>query len=113
MLYESQLNQTDENAVDERFQLLQLIEDISLRAIAFAEASYGDRAENYPREIHSPYLPYSLFQSAVVQYRLWKHSNDVTFKQRFDTIKSILSEFTKRWMDACGSGELLRVRNIG
>ncbi|ORY11886.1 hypothetical protein BCR34DRAFT_601007 [Clohesyomyces aquaticus] len=100
MLYESMLSRGNENKVLERHEILQFMEDTSLRAILFAEASYGDREENYPPEIHSPYLPYSLFQSAIVQYRLWKQSNDPVCKQRLDLLRSILSEFTKRWIGA-------------
>ncbi|KAF1999566.1 hypothetical protein P154DRAFT_563873 [Amniculicola lignicola CBS 123094] len=101
MLYESMLGRGNENQVLDRREILQLMEDASLRALAFAQASYSDREENYPPEIHSPYLPYSLFKSAIVQYQLWKQKDDSISKQRFDILRGILSEFTKRWMGAC------------
>ena len=84
-------------------RVLQSIEETSLRAIAFAEASYSDRAENYHPDLISPYLIYSLYQAAIVQYRLYKQNNDPMCKQRFDSLKTILREFTKRWMIACES----------
>jgi len=89
--------------VVERNRLLQCIEETSLRAINFAAASYSDRAENYPNDVLSPYLTYSLYQAAIVQYRLWKQNGDPMCKRHLDSLKSILREFTGRWMIACES----------
>ena len=89
--------------VVERNRLLQSIEETSLRAITFAEASYSDRVENYPHDILSPYLTYSLYQAAIVQYRIWKQNGDPMCKRHIDSLKTILREFTKRWMIACES----------
>lgn len=97
MLYEFMLSHGNEN-VAEKHRILQSMEETSLQVITFAEASYGDREENYPFEVLSPYLPYSLCQAAIIQYRLWKHSNDPVCKLHLDSLKNILREFTKRWM---------------
>lgn len=86
------------------------MEETSLRAIFFSEATYAKREENYPPDIYSPYLLYSLFQSGVVQYRLWKQSNNLIHKRHLDSMKSILHEFTNRWIDACESDEMLRTK---
>ncbi|KAE9377603.1 hypothetical protein N431DRAFT_478809 [Stipitochalara longipes BDJ] len=99
ILYEFMLSRNMES-VFERHQILQSIEDTSIRALTFAEASYCEREENYPSEILSPYLPYSLCQAAIVQHRLWKQSNSPACKRRLDTLKAILGEFTNRWMVA-------------
>jgi hypothetical protein len=79
------------------------MEETSFGALTFSEASYIDRHENYPPATLSPYLPYSLCQAAVIQYRLWKHTNDPSYKRHIDTLKDIMGEFTKRWVVA---GEL-------
>ena len=94
------LNSNTDNAFNSN-QILQSIEETSINALTFAEASYGDRDENYPSETLSPYLPYSLCQAAIVQYRLWRQTGQLICKQRVDTLKCILGEFTKRWMIAC------------
>jgi hypothetical protein len=88
---------------EERGRLLKSIEETSLRVITFAEASYSDREENYPSEVLSPYLPYSLCQAAIIQHRLWKQTDDPIYKRHRDSLKNILGEFTKRWMVACKS----------
>jgi hypothetical protein len=100
MLYEFMLSWNTENVFN-RDQILQSIEETSIRVLTFAEASYGDRDENYPTETLSPYLPYSLCQAAIVQYRLWKQTGNPICKQRLDVLKRILGEFSKRWMVAC------------
>ena len=96
------LSQTAGNIV-ERDRILRSIEETSMQAIAFAEASYSDRVENYPPEILSPYLTYSLYQAAIVQYRLWKQTGDPMCTRRLNSLKSILGEFTSRWMVVCKS----------
>lgn len=45
----------------------------------------------------SPYLPYVLYQTAVAQDRLWKQKKDITYKQRAETMVTILKYFSKRW----------------
>jgi len=80
-----------------RNTIFKSIEETSLGAIAFAEASYSDQEGNYPIEIFSPYLPYSLCQSAIVQYRLLKQSEDQIHQQHIDSIKNILHNISKRW----------------
>jgi hypothetical protein len=95
----------------DRQQILQSIDDTSIRSLTFAHASYIDREENYPKEIRSPYLPYSLCQAAIVQHRLWKQTGSLICKQRLDMLKTILGEFTHRWMVACKSNLSVRVVN--
>ncbi|KAK1758899.1 hypothetical protein QBC47DRAFT_336407 [Echria macrotheca] len=95
-LYEFMLRQASTD-IAERRRILRCIEETSLRAITFAEAAYKEREESYPFEIHSPYLPYSLCQAAIVQYRLWIQGGDIQNKRNVDLLKSIIREFTNRW----------------
>lgn len=99
IFYEFMLGHTTDPST--RYRILHSIEDTSLRVLAFAHAAYSDRAENYPSDTISPYLPYSLFQAATVQFRLWKQRNDSACQTRFETLNPILQEFTHRWMVAC------------
>ncbi|KAF1990128.1 hypothetical protein K402DRAFT_418204 [Aulographum hederae CBS 113979] len=96
ILYEFQLRQGNRTA-DERHRILQSMEETAVGALTFAEATYGDREENYPWEIMSPYLAYSLCQTAIVQYRLSKHSSDPIHIKRLHSLRWILNEIAKRW----------------
>lgn len=100
MLYDYMLSRNPEDAF-ERQRILQSIEGTALGALTFAEASYGDREGNYPPEIFSPYLPYSLCKAAIIYHRLWKQSGHLTYRHRFDMLKAIIGDFTARWMVAC------------
>lgn len=95
-LYEFQLGHKPEDGV-ERHRILRSMEETSARAIIFAEASYGDR-ENFHHETLSPYLPYSLSQAAIIQYRLWKQNDDRICKNRFESLMGILKDFSRRWL---------------
>jgi hypothetical protein len=98
MLFEFQLHDNAENTI-ERERILRAMEDTSDRAMTFAKASYGD-PNNYPYEILSPYLPYSLWQAGIIQYRLWKLNGDPAYKQHLDIIMNMLKDFGTRWMVA-------------
>ena len=101
IIYEFKLNHGDQVTIEEKRRILECMEDLSLRCIAFAERSYIERAGTTLHELNSPYCPYSLYQTAVVQYRIWKHRNDPACELRLELIKNLLHEFTKRWRDAC------------
>lgn len=45
----------------------------------------------------SPFVPISLYQSAVVQWRLWKQSRKAEHKVALESLKVILGYFSKRW----------------
>lgn len=100
VLYEFMLSHCHGDSV-ERDRIVHSIEEISIRATIFAEATHNDRAENYPIETQSPYLIYSLYQAAVVQHGLWKQRHDPQCKRNLDSLKDILHAFTKRWMITC------------
>ncbi|OQV09471.1 hypothetical protein CLAIMM_13590 [Cladophialophora immunda] len=97
ILYESMLSRYDGDSSD-RNRVLQAIKETSWRALKFAEATHADRFENYPIETQSPYLIYSLYQAAVVQYRLWVQECDPVYQRNLESLKDILNAFTKRWM---------------
>jgi hypothetical protein len=102
ILYEFTLSHCHDDSA-ERNRVLQAIKETSVRAIKFAEATHADRFENYPIETQSPYLIYSLYQAAVVQYRLWVQDRDPLCKRNLESLKDILNAFTKRWMVTCES----------
>jgi hypothetical protein len=81
--------------------VLRAIEKVAYGALTFSYAAYGDREGNYPPEIFSPYLPHSLCQAAIIHHRLWRQTSRHVYKERLDLLKSIIGNFTKRWMVAC------------
>ncbi|KAH7309699.1 hypothetical protein B0I35DRAFT_85426 [Stachybotrys elegans] len=78
-------------------EIMQSIEHVAATGVAFAESSYHARHEHYPPEVYSPYLPYSLCQSAAVQHRLWRQTGHMSYKHNFYSVKRIIQQFTKRW----------------
>ncbi|KAF2448833.1 hypothetical protein P171DRAFT_353262 [Karstenula rhodostoma CBS 690.94] len=101
ILYEFKLSKIDKADPDETRRILQCMEDVSLRCITFAELSFTERTGSTLHEVHSLYCPYSLFQAAIVQYRIWKQNDDLNCKMRIDFMKNMLQEFARRWGYSC------------
>jgi hypothetical protein len=89
-------SRSPENSI-ERHRILQSQVVNSEHAIYVAEASYSDK-ENYYPETLSPFLSLSLFQAAIIQYRLWKQNGDPAYKDRFDVAVSRIGSFGDRWL---------------
>jgi hypothetical protein len=100
MLYEYMLSRQAGDVFD-RHHVIRSIEETALGALAFAEASYGDREGNYTPEVFSPYLPYSLCQAAIIFQRLWTQTGHSIYKQQRDQLKTIIGNIANRWMIAC------------
>jgi hypothetical protein len=98
VLHESLLEQTRENS-DEKNRILQALERNSDRARSIAEAAYAD-TENFHLDLLSPFLPLSLFQAGLIQYRIWKQNGDKIHKERLDSCVVQVRSFTRRWLIA-------------
>jgi hypothetical protein len=48
----------------------------------------------------SPYIPYCVYQSAVIQKRLWREGRGEVYGEREEWFKSVLRLFTRRWKGA-------------
>jgi hypothetical protein len=83
----------------EYHHILDAMESCSARITAFSTHLFAD-FEDLSLETQSPYIPYSQFQAAVVQYRLWKKTNRALHKDNFDALKKILECINRRWMNA-------------
>jgi hypothetical protein len=68
--------------------------------------------EHVEFETLSPFVPYSLYQAAVVQLSLWKRTEMDSHKNAFDSLKIILGHFKKRWLVA-GTRSPFLVRATG
>ena len=75
------------------------MESASVRLVDFSTRLFGDPEIMDIRNM-SPLIPYSLFQTALIQYRCWKRNNEVFGKERLDSLMRILGYFSKRWLSA-------------
>lgn len=100
MLYEFWLSRKQEDGV-ERSKILSSIYETAARTfkIKLAEASFRN-SSSFRYETISPYVVYSVFQSAIIQYRLWRASQDAGYKHSFDQLRTILNDFKQRWLVA-------------
>jgi hypothetical protein len=82
-----------------RFQILSSMEPLSKRIAEFSKQLFGD-GNGIDYGTLSPYVPYSLYQSAVVQHRLWNQTGHEDHKSALASLKEILGHFRKRWLIA-------------
>jgi hypothetical protein len=80
-------------------QLLQSIESCALYISQFSQHLFSDM-EAVPLDTMSPFIPYSIYQAAIVQFRLWKQTQDSKYKEMFDSLQGILDFFGRRWENA-------------
>ena len=98
MLYESELLllSQDEN---NKQQILTSIESYSEQITQFSAYLFGDE-EKINFETFSPFVPFSLYQAAAVQLRLWKQRNEMVHMEALHSLKKILGYFSRRWLTA-------------
>jgi hypothetical protein len=56
--------------------------------------------ETVNMDLLSPFVPYSIFQAAAVQSRLWKLTKAEIYRQSLNSLKIILDHFNIRWKSA-------------
>jgi hypothetical protein len=76
------------------------MEPLSTQIADFSQRLFGGADEDRDYSTFSPYVPLSLYQSAVVQLRLWKQTGDSTYEDRLVSLKGILGHFNRRWVIA-------------
>jgi hypothetical protein len=97
-LYDSTINlQGTDEAM--RSQILSSMEPLSKQIAEFSKRLFGD-GNSIDYGTLSPYVPYSLYQSAVVQHRLWNQTGHEDHKTALASLKEILGHFRKRWLIA-------------
>jgi hypothetical protein len=78
---------------------LSLMEPLSTRIAEFANRLFGDVEGDNVKTL-SPFVPYALYQAAVVQCRLWNRFGRDEYKENRESLKSILGRFNRRWLVA-------------
>ena len=97
LLYDSMLLSHEHE--EEKIQILKSQEEWSMRIAQYSRHLFGD-ADNINYELLSPFIPYSLYQAAVVQYRMWKQTAERLHNEALDSLKTVLGYFNKRWLVA-------------
>jgi hypothetical protein len=103
LLYDSAAQRGELDAIHEKS--LAAMEPLSAQITSFSHRLFGGPEVEHDYSTFSPYVPLSLYQSAVVQSRLWRATGDVRHQDAVASLKEILGHFNKRWSIA---GELHR-----
>lgn len=90
-LLRSQYRNLDENAA------LFAMEQLSERMAEISDYILGFAQDENKRFMLSPFVPYALYQTAVVELRLWKQKGESQHKERADRMAQLLRHFSKRW----------------
>jgi len=81
----------------EKSRILSMLEKASTAMVEFSAYLFGD-PEKLDYATMSPFVPYSLYQAGVVQFRLWKHTSALHHRESLDSVKKILRFFNRRWL---------------
>jgi hypothetical protein len=84
---------------ESRTNTLKSLEYISTQIVEFSEYLFRD-LDKIKYNLMSPFVPQSLYQAAIVQFRLWKQTNETRYKNALDSLRQILGYFNKRWLVA-------------
>ncbi|KAL5314236.1 hypothetical protein ACEPPN_018661 [Leptodophora sp. 'Broadleaf-Isolate-01'] len=96
MLYDSALfsSQTSSEYKD---TLIESIQCSSTQITEFSRHLFGDVAA-VDFDVVSPLIPLSLYQAAIVQYRVGKQTGEIRHRNGFESLKEILGYFDRRWL---------------
>ncbi|KAH8807729.1 hypothetical protein F5884DRAFT_345902, partial [Xylogone sp. PMI_703] len=88
--------QNDETRIS---YIINHLDVLSLRIAEYAARLFYDE-KNIAYEFLSPFLPHALYQAAVMQFRLWKQTNELRYKEQCESLKTILMYYSRRWLVA-------------
>ena len=102
MLYDSARSIRPGEIIDDD-KSLSAMEPLSTQITEFSRQLFGpEKPVNY--DLMSPYIPLSIYQSAVVQLRLLRKSGVAWHERAVSSLRDILMQFNKRWANAGTSG---------
>lgn len=87
----SQYQRLDENAA------LLAMEQLSSRMAEISDYILGVAEDENKRFMLSPFVPYALYQTAVIELRLWNLKGESRYKESADKMVQLLQHFSKRW----------------
>lgn len=74
-----------------------LAEHTSLEMTRYSRKLFGDE-EKIDYSSLSPFVPYAVYQSAVIQLQLQKRNPQEKYEDNIDFLKQVLRKFNKRWL---------------
>jgi hypothetical protein len=76
-----------------------LVEETSVEITDYCRRLFGIE-EQIHYGILSPFVPYALYQAAVIQQEIFKHNPETRYKRNIQFLKELLGSFNKRWLVA-------------
>lgn len=98
-LYAAPLLRSQSRSLDENTALFAM-ERLSAKMAEISDYILGMAQDENKRFMLSPFVPYALYQTAVIELRLWKQKGESQYKERADRMVQILWLFTRRWLIA-------------
>jgi hypothetical protein len=83
----------------------------ALSRVNFITTRFNGKIEQVDFEAMSPFPPHGLYKAALIQYKLWKQTGDRKWLEVSNSIKLMLTHFSKRWMNAGKTTFMKRGRN--
>lgn len=87
---------SESRSLDENTALFAM-EQLSGKMAEISDYIFGVAQDENKRFMLSPFVPYALYQTAVIELRLWKQKGESQYKERADKMIQILCLFSKRW----------------
>ncbi|KAJ5880407.1 uncharacterized protein N7473_011460 [Penicillium subrubescens] len=95
-LYAAPSLRSQSRTLDENTPLFAM-EQLSAKMAEISDYIFGMAQDENKRFMLSPFVPYALYQTAVIELRLWKQKGEPQYKERADRMIQILWLFSKRW----------------
>jgi hypothetical protein len=95
-LYAAPLLRPQCRSLDEKTALFSM-EQLSAKMAEITDHIFNFAQDENKRFMLSPFVPYALYQTTVIELRLWKQKGELQYKERADRMVQILWHFNKRW----------------
>jgi hypothetical protein len=95
-LYSAPLFRSQHRSLDEHLTLIAM-EQLSARMAEISDYLLGVAQDENKRFMLSPFVPYALYQTAVIESRLWKQKGESQHKERAYRMVELLRYFSNRW----------------
>lgn len=76
-----------------------LVEETAVEITDYCRKLFGIE-EQIHYGILSPFIPYALYQAAVIQQQILKHNPERRYERNVHFLKQVLGSFNKRWLVA-------------
>lgn len=95
-LYSAPLFRSQHRGLDGHLTLIAM-EQLSARMAEISDYFLGVAQDENNRFMLSPFVPYALYQTAVIESRLWKQKSESQHKERAYRMVELLRYFSNRW----------------